>query len=279
LFSKEKYSMNRERKKEMNRKIVAAVIAVIVFIGGGTWYFIQKSSNSDVDLTKNVKISFKGLNKAGSVDELKKNLPDAGSDARLKDFYDSISFEVEPNSYLENGQKIKVKAEYSRARAQELGIRISNDVKYVTVSGLKKRLEKKDVTPEMMKLAQEKTLHELRDVKYIENPVLTSTYLANCDNDRDYIVTVYKETNDGDVNYYMCFASACNDMSLTADVLKDDDKAYIDSDGPIRYTDEGDPFGVNNNTYVKNESQVEEGIKFTFAHSFQTECNTLIRLD
>jgi hypothetical protein len=279
LFSKEKYSMNRERKKEMNRKIVAAVIAVIVFIGGGTWYFIQKSSNSAVDLTKNVKISFKGLNGAGSVDELKKNLPDAGSDARLKDFYDSISFEVEPNSYLENGQKIKVKAEYSRARAQELGIRISNDVKYVTVSGLEKRLEKKDITPEMLKLAQEKTLHKLRDVRYVKNPVLTSTYLVNSDNDGDYIVTVYKETDDGDVNYYMCFASACSDMSLTADVLKDDDKAYIDSDGPIRYTDEGDPFGVNNNTYVKNESQVEEGIKFTFAHSFQTECNTLIRLD
>lgn len=132
----------KERKREMKKKILAAIVAI------GAMGILSGCGTTKIDLSNYVKVEFEGIDGNGYLasyeidkDKLEDDIKDANDDLSKKDrkrLIDSIELELKKDATgLSNGDKIKFKLDWSDRKAEKYGFEFSGDEKEVTVKGLK----------------------------------------------------------------------------------------------------------------------------------------------
>lgn len=89
-----------------------------------------------IDVTKNAQIAYEGESGFASVSAVN---VDHNLNQRTQEFLNSISYQVTPRSQLSNGTLITITAKYDEALAAKYHIRVINETKEITVSGLVER--------------------------------------------------------------------------------------------------------------------------------------------
>lgn len=89
-----------------------------------------------IDVTKNAQIAYEGESGFASVSAV--NL-DHNLNQRTQEFLNSITYQVSPRNQLSNGSIITITAQYDEALAAKYHIRVINETKEITVSGLVER--------------------------------------------------------------------------------------------------------------------------------------------
>ena len=89
-----------------------------------------------IDVTKNVQLTFEGESGMATVSAVN---TDYNLNQRTQQFLESITYQVSPRNQLSNGSVITITANYNEELASKYHIRIVNETKEITVSGLVER--------------------------------------------------------------------------------------------------------------------------------------------
>lgn len=122
--------------KSKNGKIVIGVVivAIIAFVGYKVWdTFFNKIT---VDAFANMQVEFDGYDGSGKAYIKDSDIDYDRTNAQLEQFIQTISFDIEKNGELSNGDKVKVKAVYSQETAKQLKVVLKEETKEFEVSGL-----------------------------------------------------------------------------------------------------------------------------------------------
>ena len=93
---------------------------------------------SSLDLSKYIKLTFKGLNKHATAEaEIDESLKDVLGEEMYKEFARRVSLRIEENENLENGKDVEVNVSISESWLKENGIELKSTTPKVPVSGLK----------------------------------------------------------------------------------------------------------------------------------------------
>ena len=122
--------------KTKNGKIVIGVIGAIVIAFGGYKVWDTFFNKTVIDAFMNVTVSFDGYNTEGEARVENAGIDYDMTNDDLAQFVGDISFEVENNGTLSNGDKVTVKAVYSKETAKQLKAVLKEETKQFDVSGL-----------------------------------------------------------------------------------------------------------------------------------------------
>ena len=64
------------------------------------------------------------------------------NDSDVANFVSSVSYQFEPSDGLKNGDKVVVRAVYSKETAKRMHIKIKEDVREIEITGLTERYDK-----------------------------------------------------------------------------------------------------------------------------------------
>lgn len=133
----------RKKSSKMVPLIIAIVIAVIIVAGiAGFFIWSTKIKTTEVDLTSRIPqsaITFLGENGEGTaqIDEVKaRNAIEAG-DKKAKKFIEGVSYTIDKDTNLSNGDEITVTADYSATDQETYRIEPKNTSRKFVVKGLK----------------------------------------------------------------------------------------------------------------------------------------------
>lgn len=150
-------------KGKKNIRIGGAAISVVL-IAFISINVINSMKRTPIDLTKNCKISFRGISGEGNVDVKCKADYDMNK-PELKNFVNSITYEVESNGTLKNDDIVKITANYSEATAESLKLKPENTTKEVKVEGLEVVYMKFEEIPSAISTNFETATKEMLEVE------------------------------------------------------------------------------------------------------------------
>lgn len=211
---------------------------------GLAYFFFLRTIN--VDVMDGLKLSYTGESGLAKV-SARNDFKDLNQ--RLSEFMDTVTYTVEPNEDLSNGDEITITAKYSHALAQTYHYKPVNTKTTVKVEGLNIRYESKDDIPEKYLDEIDKQMEDylqkhrvaIFETEYPEEPhtsiTLTETPVYSCflksksKNNTDKVLTIYllefryegKQKN----LYYLMSASPINDSNSTEDEDIYGEKAYL----------------------------------------------------
>lgn len=94
-----------------------------------------KEEPVELDAFKNMEIHYSGWNHSGKA-EVENTIQYTGNDETILDFIDSISYKIQPNSKLSNGDTITVKVVYTKDLYKLANVRFKTENKEFKVEGL-----------------------------------------------------------------------------------------------------------------------------------------------
>ena len=117
------------------KKIIRLILAMVI---SSTLIGCSSKPGGTIDLTSNIKVTIKGYNGKGEV-YVDNNTKYDKTNSDIRDFVSNVEYTLEngENGALSNGDKITIKAKYSKSQAEDLRLTIKNPTKKVKVSGLK----------------------------------------------------------------------------------------------------------------------------------------------
>lgn len=95
----------------------------------------MKEEPVELDAFKNMKIHYSGWNHSGKA-EVENKIQYTGNDETIIDFIDSISYKIQPNKNLSNGDSITVKVVYTKDLYKLANVEFKSEQKKFKVHGL-----------------------------------------------------------------------------------------------------------------------------------------------
>lgn len=243
--------------KTKNGKIVIGVIGAIVIAFGGYKIWDTFFNKTVIDAFMNVTVSFDGYNTEGEARVENAGIDYDMTNDDLTQFVGGISFEVENNGTLSNGDKVTVKAVYSKETAKQLKVVLKEETKQFDVSGLTVKYQSaSEIDQALYKQAYNKAIEETKDVSAFHEDTKETFYKAyyvkaqeeQLSYQRNYLVFVFDETyqsydftKNQDVEkkryacYYTEFDSSYNpdEVYMTHSYLYNDSYTYVENESEI----------------------------------------------
>ena len=243
--------------KTKNGKIVIGVIGAIVIAFGGYKVWDTFFNKTVIDAFMNVTVSFDGYNTEGEARVENAGIDYDMTNDDLAQFVGGISFEVENNGTLSNGDKVTVKAVYSKETAKQLKAVLKEETKQFDVSGLTVKYQSaSEIDQALYKQAYNKAIEETKDVSAFHEDTKETFYKAyyvkaqeeQLDYQRNYLIFVFNETyqsydytKNQDVEkkryacYYTEFDSSYNpdEVYMTHSYLYNDLYTYVENESDI----------------------------------------------
>ena len=243
--------------KTKNGKIVIGVIGAIVIAFGGYKVWDTFFNKTVIDAFMNVTVSFDGYNTEGEARVENAGIDYDMTNDDLTQFVGGISFEVENNGTLSNGDKVTVKAVYSKETAKQLKVVLKEETKQFDVSGLTVKYQSSsEIDQALYKQAYNKAIEETKDVSAFHEDTKETFYKAyyvkaqeeQLSYQRNYLVFVFDETyqsydftKNQDVEkkryacYYTEFDSSYNpdEVYMTHSYLYNDSYTYVENESEI----------------------------------------------
>lgn len=120
---------------------VLGIVCLAALVIAGKIYFFPERQRAD--LTSGITVTFKGVNGQGIARIDSNDVAMQRNDSRTKKFLNSLTYKVEPDSDLSNGDKVKVIVGYSEEKAKSANIEPLETERIFTVSGLEKSAKQK----------------------------------------------------------------------------------------------------------------------------------------
>ncbi len=243
--------------KTKNGKIVIGVIGAIVIAFGGYKVWDTFFNKTVIDAFMNVTVSFDGYNTEGEARVENAGIDYDMTNDDLAQFVGDISFEVENNGTLSNGDKVTVKAVYSKETAKQLKAVLKEETKQFDVHGLTVKYQSaSEIDQALYKQAYNKAIEETKDVSAFHEDTKETFYKAyyvkaqeeQLSYQRNYLVFVFDETyqsydytKNQDVEkkryacYYTEFDSSYNpdEVYMTHSYLYNDSYTYVENESEI----------------------------------------------
>lgn len=154
-------------KKFFRSKAGIAILAAVLLCGiatGGykiwdTWF-----NKTEIDLFTSVKITCSGNNGEGYAQVTEPDIEYDKEDFAMSQFVKGVTYSIEHNGELSNGDKVSVKAVYSEERADDLKLDIKRDTKEFSVSGLTVRYKNaKAIDKKVYKKAEKLAINDMKN--------------------------------------------------------------------------------------------------------------------
>ena len=188
--------------KTKNGKIVFGVIAAIIVIFAGYKIWDTFFNKIEIDAFQNMVLSYDGYNGAGEAYIEEYNIDYDMTNENLASFVNTISFDIENNGQLSNGDKVTVRANYSQETAKQLKVVLKEETKEFDVSGLTVKYQSaSEIDQDIYKKAYDEAISEATNTYngdqtqrqfykayYIKENSEQITY------QRNYLVFVFQET-------------------------------------------------------------------------------------
>ena len=192
--------------KTKNGKMIlgAVIVVVLAFVGYKIWdTFFNKTV---IDAFANMTVSYDGYDGAGEAYVDESDIDYDMTNAQLAQFVGDISFDIENNGELSNGDKVTVTAVYSKETAKQLKVVLKEESKQFDVSGLiVKYKSASEIDKTLYQKAYEAALQESTNSSYYDTDSKRTFYKSyyikenteNIEYQRNYLVFVFKETYQG----------------------------------------------------------------------------------
>ncbi len=127
--------ISKETIKSKAIYLVSLLLMCVGLILVAYFFFLR---TIELDVTKNIRLYYSGENGRASV-EAKSGEEDLNQ--RIQEFYDTLTYTIEPNEALSNGDVLHIQSHYDEALAQQYHFQIANPDKEVIVEGLPNRID------------------------------------------------------------------------------------------------------------------------------------------
>lgn len=204
-------------KEVLKSKAISALCLMVIILGlYGTCYLLFFRT-TDVNITEDIEISYRGENGSASVMIRSKN---ANYNQRISEFLGSVTYSVTPNENLKNGDEIRIEASYDKTLASRYHIDPAQTQKTILVSDLPIRYENAKKIPQTLldvinkdsQTYMDKNMNAILTDDFTSFYVTSETKLddfrriyrvflnAKDDANKDKIIDIYSITATGDVN-------------------------------------------------------------------------------
>lgn len=192
--------------KTKNGKMIlgAVIVVVLAFVGYKIWdTFFNKTV---IDAFANMTVSYDGYDGAGEAYIDESDIDYDMTNAQLAQFVGDISFDIENNGELSNGDKVTVTAVYSKETAKQLKVVLKEESKQFDVSGLIVKYQSaSEIDKTLYQKAYDAALQESTNSSYYDTDSKRTFYKSyyikenteNIEYQRNYLVFVFKETYQG----------------------------------------------------------------------------------
>lgn len=192
--------------KTKNGKMIlgAVIVVVLAFVGYKIWdTFFNKTV---IDAFANMTVSYDGYDGAGEAYVDESDIDYDMTNAQLAQFVGDISFDIENNGELSNGDKVTVTAVYSKETAKQLKVVLKEESKQFDVSGLIVKYQSaSEIDKTLYQKAYDAALRESTNSSYYDTDSKRTFYKSyyikenteNIEYQRNYLVFVFKETYQG----------------------------------------------------------------------------------
>ena len=192
--------------KTKNGKMIlgAVIVVVLAFVGYKIWdTFFNKTV---IDAFANMTVSYDGYDGAGEAYVDESDIDYDMTSAQLAQFVGDISFDIENNGELSNGDKVTVTAVYSKETAKQLKVVLKEESKQFDVSGLIVKYQSaSEIDKTLYQKAYDAALQESTNSSYYDTDSKRTFYKSyyikenteNIEYQRNYLVFVFKETYQG----------------------------------------------------------------------------------
>lgn len=192
--------------KTKNGKMIlgAVIVVVLAFVGYKIWdTFFNKTV---IDAFANMTVSYDGYDGAGEAYINESDIDYDMTNAQLAQFVGDISFDIENNGELSNGDKVTVTAIYSKETAKQLKVVLKEESKQFDVSGLIVKYQSaSEIDKTLYQKAYNAALQESTNSSYYDTDSKRTFYKSyyikenteNIEYQRNYLVFVFKETYQG----------------------------------------------------------------------------------
>ena len=165
--------------KSKNGRIIIAVagIIVVVFTGYKIWdTFFNKTV---IDVFTHMQVIYEGYNGEGRAEVDEYSIDYDMTDENLGQFVDNITFNIENNGKLSNGDQVTVKAIYSKETAKQLKVVLKEETQIFEVSGLTVKYQSaQEIDQDVYQRAYEKAIEKSKEVSYFGDETIKTFYKA-----------------------------------------------------------------------------------------------------
>lgn len=202
--------------KTKNGKLIGVITAACIVVIGAVYVFIS-NKKTNIDLAKTCEYTMQGESGRGSLGRVSCTNDYDGDDIKINKFLRYVTYKVENDGNLKNGDKIKIYANYADETIEELKLNITNDAYEVEISGLIEYYANvedipKEILNHAMTVTKEEAVEELKephfyygdtlykatDVK-IEEPELIAAFLETGSTYSHDAIFLYKAKATGTV--------------------------------------------------------------------------------
>lgn len=195
-----------EKGKKNVLLIGAGALVVVALIVGVSIYNAVK--RTPIDLTKQCEVSFEGVSGEGQARiSCEPDYDHTNSDIEM--FVNDVTYSVEKDGKLKNGDKVVVKAQYSEATADSCKLKVENTEKEFVVEGLEVVYKKFAEVPKKVSGQFESEAQKALD-KYLKQEYTDSFFNDDVSIESTKLIAVYYMYNDYDRSgkaYYLYRAS------------------------------------------------------------------------
>lgn len=189
--------------KSKNGKIALGIVAVIIVVVVGYKVWDAFFNKTVIDAFANMQVTYDGYDGAGEARIDGVDIDYDMTNTALEQFVNDISFDIEKNGELSNGDKVTVKAIYSQETAKQLKVVLKEESQTFDVSGLTVKYQSaSQIDKTVYQKAYDKANQESKEESYFSSDGSTKTfyksyYIVNTNEEisiqRNYLVFVYKE--------------------------------------------------------------------------------------
>ena len=183
-----------EKGKKNILLIGAGTLVVVALIVGVSIYNTVK--RTPIDLTKQCEVSFDGVSGEGQArSSCEPDYDHTNSDIAM--FVNDVTYSVEKDGKLKNGDKVVVKAQYSEATADSCKLKVENTQKEFVVEGLEVVYKKFAEVPKKISGQFESEAQKALD-KYLKQEYTDSFFRDDVSVEATKLIAVYYMYNDYD---------------------------------------------------------------------------------
>lgn len=236
-------------------KITIGAVACVVILAGGLFVWNTFFNKTPIDLLDGVELTYSGYNGAGYAQVSKQDIDYDKTNGDIATFVSDVSYDIENNGSLSNGDKIKVTVIYSQETAKRLRLSVQSETKTFTVSNLTTKYQSaSEIDQNIFNSAYNAAISKINDYHY--NNEKSTYYKAYYvfDSGREislqtnYLVFVFKTSyksydwNKGYINktkYEACYVSIDSSYDpsqsymASRSLYKKDSYEYVDKASDI----------------------------------------------
>lgn len=204
-------------REAVKNKCITSISMLVIIVSLYVTCYMLFFRTVEVDVTKDASIVYRGEDGSANVRVFNRN---KNYNQRIQEFMDSITYEVEPNSGLKNGDELTIRAKYDETLASRYHIAPIQSIRQVKVEGLPERFQSvEDIPQEFLTTLDERSKSYLeKNIDQILKEDFTSFYIhsqpqlvdqkqiyrvfldGKKDSDKDKIIDIYMITAKGEVN-------------------------------------------------------------------------------